>query len=777
MADKTVTVDTDGTSGTYSNLNAAVDTEVIDLDTQAGNITFECSATTGVADTTTCSIPTGWGESTTYKLIFQGAESIDAKWDTNKWRIESSNYALQTPNEHIILELRDVQLKGGDTSYDYGLHIRDGDVLVHNAVIQHNASNTGSHGIRADAPISNLELVNVLVFNNSTILTGSHSMNLAGDYIYVRNCGVYKGDEGFKSASSGDVTWIKNCWTQGCTTDYSGTWDTADYLLTDSATSTPASTTEYLSKTISFTDATATAWDFTYSSGTAEGVDDGTDLSGTFTDDITGTTRSGTWDLGPSEYTSGYADGTANVTATGDIGEDDGSALVGTTGSITASGAIGEDDGSAYAQTTGTVTAIGAVSDNTGSAYAQTTGDVTASGTTTTTGSALVGTTGGITAGGEVGAVGYTPPQARAGGGGSGIRPVKTRGFSLGFVSDSHTGDSGNTAYFETVLNWMKNYSPKPTYIIHAGDMNESPDHTSFKTWVEGLTGWPDEDITFLPCIGNHDAEEPYDHASDNYEVTPDAPHATIQSRYPQFFQGKEYYSIDYNSVRIIVMNNLTDYLEDRGVDYDPIEERYLSQYYNCNPPGYAHSLNDDHSGFTVADSDQRNWIDSISESDHIWKIGVCHRTLWVPFDGDPRPMNKAGRATLATAIDNGLSIVLQGDVHQGSISGPWYPEETKVDEGGVGAYSCCVAGGYAATRAVDVSVLPGYTSGDTEDEANNPNIYWADAGTTPAQGLTHGMMFSFEGDHCEVEVFRVDSSDTSGTSVHTQTFIANPGA
>lgn len=350
----------------------------------------------------------------------------------------------------------------------------------------------------------------------------------------------------------------------------------------------------------------------------------------------------------------------------------------------------------------------------------------------------------------------------------------RTRGYALGFVSDSHGGQSANFEHFVTVTMWLRSQTPIPVILIHGGDLtignlSGTIANHYLEAWETADVGWPFEDWVELVAPGNHDTMRPI---TDPGENTPASPYEYLLSVYPNLFQGREYYYYDYESTRVIVMNNNSDYVTGLG----------SSAYNNCNPPGADTEENADYSGITIPGSAQRVWLDAASGSNHLWKIGVCHRALWVPFDSDPRRMNKDARPALKTPIDNGLSLLMQGDVHIGSFSGPWYPDPddpteanaTPVNPGEVGAYSLSLAGGYV-TRPVDVSVLPGYTSGDVDDEANSSTVHWASGASVGSKAQAAYLLI--EGDVAYLQVFEAGSDDAEGSIVYSTTLVRNPGA
>lgn len=351
----------------------------------------------------------------------------------------------------------------------------------------------------------------------------------------------------------------------------------------------------------------------------------------------------------------------------------------------------------------------------------------------------------------------------------------KTRGYAMGFATDSHGGQSANFDLFVTCVLWLRSKTPRPVLFCHAGDLTVGnlddviANHYE-EAWIAADVGYPWEDWVELFAVGNHDTMIPI--AAGSGADTPASPFAFLLAEYPALFQGREYYHYDHESTRVIVMNNISDYLDGNG----------NSAYDNCNPPGTDDEVNPDYSGITTPGSAQRVWLNNVSSSSHLWKIGMCHRALWVPFDSDPRKMNKDARPALKTPIENGMSLLFQGDVHVGSFSGPWYPDPadlteayaTPVSPGEVGAYSLSLSGGFAG-REVDVSTIPGYTAGDVTDAANSTTVHWA-SGTGVGEAKAQAAYLRFEGDQAYLEIFEATRVDEEGSVVFQTTLLRNPG-
>ncbi len=260
-------------------------------------------------------------------------------------------------------------------------------------------------------------------------------------------------------------------------------------------------------------------------------------------------------------------------------------------------------------------------------------------------------------------------------------RVMLTQGYSIGIMGCPHTEVVGSDPEnIRTCLDWLQSHDDLVA-LIGLGDLNESPNHIcSWKAWLDDPEGGNlAPGIVKLPVIGNHETEVEW---GGPYGVTDADPHAAIKSRYPALFQGREWYKWDHRSLRFIALNNLTDYLSGTGE----------SMYYNCNAPGAHYELNPDHSGITIPGSAQRVFLTSAMASAHPWKIAACHRSLWAPYDSDPRRLHRTMRDAIRGAVDAGLSVIAQADIHVTSFSGPWYPTPPDNEEyrspGQCGVYS-----------------------------------------------------------------------------------------
>ncbi|MEK6532237.1 MAG: right-handed parallel beta-helix repeat-containing protein [Deltaproteobacteria bacterium] len=156
-----------------------------------------------------------------------------------------------------------------------------------------------------------LYLINSIIYkcgNYGILLTSGYAPAIAEIY----NCTVCNNTTyGIRKDSSSVVVGVKNCYAGANTTDYSsvsGTWTTFTTNASSDTTGTSGlqSIAHSTSSGAYFTNVTAGSENYHIGSSSAL-KDVGTDLSATFTTDIDGATRSGTWDIGADEITAGGA--------------------------------------------------------------------------------------------------------------------------------------------------------------------------------------------------------------------------------------------------------------------------------------------------------------------------------------------------------------------------------------------------------------------------------------------------------------------------------------
>jgi hypothetical protein len=308
MATITKTVDTDGVTGDYSSLSAWEAGEQTDL-VAAGNIHIvSCQATTGVADTTACTV-NGWttGASNYIQIQQTGAARHSGTWDSSLYRLELTDSSglylvedyvrvdgLQIASLAPTANGRRVFLVAGQTN---GAN----DIRLSNSIIKGGRNATyWQRGIDIDDTDTIFKMWNCIVYEIHPTLSNNNrsiSLNCATADIY--NNTIYEGYYGVRK-TAGTIT-VKNCAVCATTDDFNGTPDTIDYCASDDGDGTNAQTLDSTSNYVNeFTD--AVNGDFHLVSGSVcvdNGVDD--PGSGLYSDDIDGDARA-TWDIGADEY-------------------------------------------------------------------------------------------------------------------------------------------------------------------------------------------------------------------------------------------------------------------------------------------------------------------------------------------------------------------------------------------------------------------------------------------------------------------------------------------
>ena len=343
MANKTVTVAPSG--GDYTTLQAAITGEVAanaDLTAAGmdGILTISIQGTWSSADTTAVTVTGFTVDSTHYvRIITDSSNRASTVWSTGKYRLTrgSSGYALTVSNQYTRVEGLQISNTVDNGSCVYST-VANGRLIG----CFLDGVTGGGTGIYAE------ETTGWYIYNNVVVRCGWYGirMDYAG-YIYnntVMNCGT-----GIRTGNT--VIYLTNNYAGG-STDYdynsggaNNVWAT-NYSEDGTGTTTTAAFS--ISSGAYFTSITGGSENAALQSSSSL-VDAGTSLSGTFTDDINGTTRGATWDVGAYEYVGGattynvtYDDngsdsGSVPVDST-DYEEDDTVTVLGNTGSLARSG-------------------------------------------------------------------------------------------------------------------------------------------------------------------------------------------------------------------------------------------------------------------------------------------------------------------------------------------------------------------------------------------------------------------------------------------------------
>lgn len=312
---RTVTVKSAG--GDYSSLSSAEAGEQGDLVSLDRQLDIECYS---MADTTAVTI-IGWTtDATRYvRIVAPSAERHAGVWSTSKYRLSvaSAFTTILNVNEEFV-RIEGLQVEGTDnTANGHGLLSVDSiavaassDVRVDTCLFRKGCSRNASHQIACGAGKTTIR--NSVVYGSlgSTASDGinctfgANAATVICDNVTVASAGRY----GFNRVS-GTMT-LQNCYTGGNGTDaYNGTI-TRTTCAHSSASVFTGSTASIAHSTANFTNVTAGSEDYHLVSGASATLKTGgTDLSGTFTTDIDGETRSAPYSIGADQIVSAAAAG------------------------------------------------------------------------------------------------------------------------------------------------------------------------------------------------------------------------------------------------------------------------------------------------------------------------------------------------------------------------------------------------------------------------------------------------------------------------------------
>lgn len=237
-------------------------------------------------------------------LTVDSAYRHAGKWDTAKQNFQaSSTDAIIIINDDYT-RISYVQVKNTHAT-NGGSAVKSSNTGCYaEQVVCVGTAGAFNHGVELASAATNCVLNNVVAHTcQNGISVGS------GTGTVISNCTtVANRRAGLSSASSAALA-VKNHYSGGNTSfNYveGGSANIASWTFTTSMSSNTESTETGLTNSIAyttanFTNVTAASEDLHLVSGSAL-IDQGTDLSGAFTVDIDGVTRTGTWDIGADEY-------------------------------------------------------------------------------------------------------------------------------------------------------------------------------------------------------------------------------------------------------------------------------------------------------------------------------------------------------------------------------------------------------------------------------------------------------------------------------------------
>ena len=288
-----------GPTAAYASLSSWEAAEQTDL-VAAGDIhEVRCE---GTADTTLCDID-GWttGASNYILIIVELANRHSGVWNTGKYHLTGSrgfNGFLKILEDFVRTEGLQVQNTSTSSSNTSAFHtsgtVDAGDVRASEGIFR------GGGGSSKGMMLRNVDVFygwNNIVYDADIAIEMSNGSNT----YHLYSCTAIGITNGIK-ATSGTIT-AKNCYAKG-TTAYSGTVTMTTCASSDTTGSAGLQNIAY--STTNFINVTGGSENLGLVSGTAL-IGSGTDTSGDsapldFTDDIIGTARGVTWDVGAFEF-------------------------------------------------------------------------------------------------------------------------------------------------------------------------------------------------------------------------------------------------------------------------------------------------------------------------------------------------------------------------------------------------------------------------------------------------------------------------------------------
>lgn len=244
-------------------------------------------------------------------------------WSDSIYRLRVNYNYFNINNNNVVVDGLQILVGSVDDNGHKGIQLSASadNITVSSCIIKFNRSAQTSYGNVSVGIYGNVDatgnryyynnIIYDFINNGNTSGAGIETVNHTSGKTYVYNNTVADSYYGIKDGYSDIVA--KNNIVQGCTFDYSGSFDgaSANNISLD-ATSPNVS---FRSKTVIFVNAGAE--DYHLSASDTEAKDTGADLSAEFfVKDIDGVARTGTWDIGADEYVSGGAtDVTVNASA------------------------------------------------------------------------------------------------------------------------------------------------------------------------------------------------------------------------------------------------------------------------------------------------------------------------------------------------------------------------------------------------------------------------------------------------------------------------------
>jgi hypothetical protein len=301
--------------GDYTALETCMNANEQNLVTADKYFDVEISGTWSSADTTAVTVHNYTTDATRYINIYTtGSARHDGRAAGVSGR---SNYRLSGNSASVNLgttqwiTVDGLEILNNATTNAIGIKSIYGGyygVIYCNNII-HDFSSRGT-GLFVGCPYDSGKVYNNIVYN----INGEYSTGIGLEYCSgtivsnntVYNCGGSDGNESYSALKKFPVL-INNIALAAGTNPAFGTYTgdiNHDYNISSDTSAAGSNSITNVSASDLFVSITPGSEDLHLKSG-AVAIDEGTDLSGTFTTDIDGTTRTGTWDIGADEYVAG----------------------------------------------------------------------------------------------------------------------------------------------------------------------------------------------------------------------------------------------------------------------------------------------------------------------------------------------------------------------------------------------------------------------------------------------------------------------------------------
>lgn len=305
MADYVWYVDPDAVGGgtgvdwanAYTSMAAAEAAKEMDLTSASDTVTFKARNTSSADSGFDFD---GWttavGEDITIE-VESGDRTPDGVFSTSYYHVIGSAWSEAINIYENYVTIHGIQVQTIANSYD-AIYLRGTNCEVAYSVIMNNGSaNNNNRGIRVN-------LTDHLIYNNVIYDFNKIGIYVAGgdSNIYIYNNTIVDCDTGIEVNFANNGTYKNNILYSNTTADWSNVGPSTGLTTAKNITSDTSSPDGGGYQEIVLTFENAGANNFDLVAGDTEAIDDGENLSGTFSDDIISAAR-GTWDIGAFAYT------------------------------------------------------------------------------------------------------------------------------------------------------------------------------------------------------------------------------------------------------------------------------------------------------------------------------------------------------------------------------------------------------------------------------------------------------------------------------------------